>query len=183
VWEANHVWLIFVFVVLWTGFRLPSSRLLDAVHPAEPGCVRDRPARSRLRVPAHRAPRTRPSPFHDRVRGVVGADAVLHGHGRRRDRGRPRAGRQRVRRRRTSWVNPLSLLTGVLFVSTGAYLASVFLVSDARRAGTADLERYFNRRALAAALVTGAVAAVNLFALHATRAPSSTGSRATGCRS
>ena len=20
VWEANHVWLIFVFVVLWTGF-------------------------------------------------------------------------------------------------------------------------------------------------------------------
>ena len=60
--------------------RLPVRlrvHLLDAVHPAEPGCVRDRPARSRLRVPAHRAPRTRPSPFDDRVRRVVGADPVL----------------------------------------------------------------------------------------------------------
>jgi cytochrome d ubiquinol oxidase subunit II len=66
----------------------------------------------------------------------------------------------------TSWVNTLSLLTGALFVATGAYLASVFLVSDARRAHTPDLEGYFNRRALAAALVTGALAAVNLVALH-----------------
>ena len=81
--------------------RLPvrlRGRLLDAVHPAEPGCVRDRPARSRLRVPAHRAPRTRPSPFHDRVRRVVGADPVLPGNRRRRGCGRPRAGRQCDRR-------------------------------------------------------------------------------------
>jgi cytochrome d ubiquinol oxidase subunit II len=42
----------------------------------------------------------------------------------------------------------------------------VFLVSDARRAGTPDLERYFSRRALVAALVTGALAAVGLVALH-----------------
>ena len=34
-------------------------------------------------------------------------------------------------------------LIGVLFVATGAYLAAVFLVSDARRAGDSDLERYF----------------------------------------
>ena len=77
--------------------RLPVRlrvRLLDAVHPAEPGCVRDRPARSRLRVPAHRAPRARPSPRNDRLRRGVGADPVLPGNGRRRGRGRPRAGRQ-----------------------------------------------------------------------------------------
>ena len=43
----------------------------------------------------------------------------------------------------SSWVNLLSFVTGALFVATGAYLASVFLVSDARRAGTPDLERYF----------------------------------------
>ena len=36
----------------------------------------------------------------------------------------------------TSWLNPVSILVGVLFVATGAYLAAVFLVSDARRAAT-----------------------------------------------
>ena len=48
----------------------------------------------------------------------------------------------------TSWLNPLSLVIGALFVATGAYLAAVFLVSDARRAGAPDLERYFVDRAL-----------------------------------
>ena len=57
-------------------------------------------------------------------------------------------------------------MTGALFVATGAYLASVFLVSDARRAGTPDLERYFINRALVAAVVTGALAAVGLVVLH-----------------
>src|SRR5205814_5140522 len=49
-------------------------------------------------------------------------------------------------------------VTGALFVATGAYLSAVFLVSDARRAGEADLERYFAARALLAALVAGALA-------------------------
>ena len=66
----------------------------------------------------------------------------------------------------SSWLNLLSLVTGALFVATGAYLASVFLVNDARRAGTPDLERYFTRRAIVAAVATGALAAVGLVALH-----------------
>ena len=55
----------------------------------------------------------------------------------------------------TSWLNPLSLVIGALFVATSAYLAAVFLVSDARRAGAPDLERYFANRALVAAVVPG----------------------------
>ena len=66
----------------------------------------------------------------------------------------------------TSWVNPLSLAIGALFVATSAYMASVFLVSDSRRAGAPDLERYFANRALAAGLVAGALAAVSLVALR-----------------
>ena len=66
----------------------------------------------------------------------------------------------------TSWLNPLSLVIGALFVATGAYLAAVFLVSDARRAGAPDLERYFSTRALVAAVVTGALAAAGLVVLH-----------------
>ena len=70
----------------------------------------------------------------------------------------------------TSWLNPLSLVIGALFVATGAYLPAVFLVNDARRAGAPDLERYFGNRALVAALVAGALAAAGLVALHQRRA-------------
>ena len=67
----------------------------------------------------------------------------------------------------TSWLNGVSLLTGALFVATGAYLSAVFLVSDARRAGDPDLERYFATRALIAALVTGAIALAGIFVYRA----------------
>jgi cytochrome bd ubiquinol oxidase subunit II len=67
----------------------------------------------------------------------------------------------------TSWLNPLSLLIGALFVATSAYLAAVFLVSDARRAGLPDIERYFAARALATAVATGALAAAGIVALRA----------------
>ena len=67
----------------------------------------------------------------------------------------------------SSWLEPLPLLTGAMFVATGAYLSAVFLVGDARRAGEADMERYFVRRALAAAAVAGVAAAVGLVELHA----------------
>jgi cytochrome d ubiquinol oxidase subunit II len=65
----------------------------------------------------------------------------------------------------TSWLNPLSLVIGALFVATSAYLSAVFLVSDARR-GAPDLERYFVTRALIAAVVTGALATTGLVLLH-----------------
>ena len=42
-----------------------------------------------------------------------------------------------------SWLNITSIAIGVLMVATCAYIAAVFLVSDARRAGDAELERYF----------------------------------------
>jgi cytochrome d ubiquinol oxidase subunit II len=66
----------------------------------------------------------------------------------------------------TSWLNPLSLLIGALFVTTGAYLSAVFLISEARGVGAGDLERYFRIRALGAALVAGVIAAAGIFALH-----------------
>jgi cytochrome d ubiquinol oxidase subunit II len=66
----------------------------------------------------------------------------------------------------SSWLAPLPLLTGALFVATGAYLAAVFLVSDAGLAGDEELEGYFARRALAAAVVAGGLAVAGLFALH-----------------
>jgi cytochrome d ubiquinol oxidase subunit II len=66
----------------------------------------------------------------------------------------------------SSWLAPLPLLTGALFVATGAYLAAVFLVVDSYRAGDREMEGYFASRALAAALVAGALALAGLVALH-----------------
>jgi cytochrome d ubiquinol oxidase subunit II len=66
----------------------------------------------------------------------------------------------------TSWVNPVSLVLGALFVATGAYLAAVFLVSDARRLGDSDLVGYFAVRARATAAVAGALAVAGIFALR-----------------
>ena len=66
----------------------------------------------------------------------------------------------------SSWLNPVSILVGVLFVATGAYLAAVFLITDARHADDEDLERYFADRALIAAIVTGAIAVVGIFVLR-----------------
>src|SRR6185436_12963392 len=130
VWEANHVWLIFVLVVLWTGF--PSA--FESIF-------------STLFIPLSLA-----------AFGIVlrGAGFAFQ-HTARRVRGRVLA---------TTVFGASSVLTP-FFVGTGAYLSSVFLVSDARRAGTPDLERYFTDRAIVAAVVTGALAAVGLVALHA----------------
>jgi cytochrome d ubiquinol oxidase subunit II len=66
----------------------------------------------------------------------------------------------------TSWLNPLSLLVGALFVTTGAYLAAVFLIRDAQRLGDAGLERYFRMRALGAAVVAGAIALAGILVLR-----------------
>jgi cytochrome bd ubiquinol oxidase subunit II len=54
-----------------------------------------------------------------------------------------------------SWLNPTSVLIGLLAVATGAYLAAVFLAGDARRAELPDLEEAFRRRALLSGAVTG----------------------------
>ncbi len=66
----------------------------------------------------------------------------------------------------SSWLAPLPLLTGALFVLSGAYLAAIFLVADSHRAGEKAMEGYFAGRALVAGLLAGAVALFGLIALH-----------------
>jgi cytochrome bd ubiquinol oxidase subunit II len=167
VWEANHVWLIFVLVVLWTGF--PSafeaifSTLFIPLSLAAFGIVlrgagfafqhTARRARGRALATTVFGAASLLTPFFlGTVVGAVAGGHVPVGNA---------AGDVA-----TSWLHPLSLVTGALFVATGAYLASVFLVTDARRAGTPDLERYFANRAIVAALVAGALAAAGLIVLH-----------------
>jgi cytochrome bd ubiquinol oxidase subunit II len=167
VWEANHVWLIFTLVVLWTGFPTAFesifSTLFIPLSLAALGIVlrgagfafqhTARRARGRaLAVRSFGLASVLTPFFMGTVVGAIAGERVPAGN----DAG------DLV----TSWLNPLSIVLGVLFVTTGAYLSAVFLVSEARRAGTPDLERYFVNRALGAALAAGALAVVGLIALH-----------------
>ena len=101
VWEANHVWLIFVLVVLWTGFSSAFaaifSTLFIPLSLAALGIV--------LRGSGfafHKTARRpgRPEPRRAPVRPLLAAHPVLHGHRRRRNRIGARAARQRRRRPR-----------------------------------------------------------------------------------
>jgi cytochrome d ubiquinol oxidase subunit II len=167
VWEANHVWLIFVLVVLWTGFgrafEAVFSTLFIPLSLAALGIVlrgagfafhtTARRARGRSWAESIFGLASLLTPFFmGTVVGAIAAGRVPTGN----------ASGDEL----TSWLNPLSLVIGALFLATSAYLAAVFLVSDARRAGAPDLESYFAQRALVAALVSGAVAALGLVALH-----------------
>ena len=166
VWEANHVWLIFVLVVLWTGFSsafaaifstlfIPLSLAALGIVLRGSGFAFHKSARARGRAVSEGlfgvASLLTPF-FMGTVVGAIAGGRVPVGN----------AAGDAV----TSWLNPLSLVTGTLFVATGAYLSAVFLVSDARRADAPDLERYFSARALIAAVVTGALAAAGLVLLR-----------------
>jgi cytochrome d ubiquinol oxidase subunit II len=168
VWEANHVWLIFVLVVTWTAFSpafeaifstlfIPLSLAVLGIVIRGSGFAFHKTAR-RLegRSLAERlfgvASLLTPF-FMGTVIGGIASGRVPVGN----------AAGDPV----TSWLNTCSILIGVLFVATSAYLSAVFLVSDARRAGTPDLEHYFKLRALAAGVFAGAVAFAGIFVLHA----------------
>ncbi len=167
VWEANHVWLIFILVVLWTAFPPAFSAVFTTLYVpialAAVGIVlRGAGFAFRKSIEGLAARRAAGATFAlssvltpffmGTVVGAIASGNV------------PAAGEGDAF---SSWLGPLPLLTGAMFVASGAYLSAVFLVGDARRAGEGDLERYFVRRALAAAAVAGAAAAIGLVELHA----------------
>ncbi len=166
VWEANHVWLIFIFVLLWTCFpEAYASIWLTLFVPltlAAFGIVlrgagfafRKSVLRTRDRrnFGAAFAVSSVLVPYF--LGSVVGAIAS----------GRVPAG-GKAGDPWDSWVNPTSILGGVLAVCVTAYLAAVFLVSDARRLSDEEMVAYFRLRALGAAVAAGLVAFVGIFVL------------------
>ncbi len=166
VWEANHVWLIFVLVVLWTAFSQAFSAIFSTLYiplalaalgivlrgagfafrHALPGPV-ERPASRIFGLASVLTPF-----FMGTVVGAIAAGRVPAGGD-----GDPTA----------SWTGFLPLATGALFVLVAAYTAAIFLVRDSGANGDEELREYFERRALAAAVVAGAAAVVGVIALRA----------------
>jgi cytochrome bd ubiquinol oxidase subunit II len=168
VWEANHVWLIFIFVVLWTGFpEAYASITLTVFVPlalAALGIVlRGSSFAFRKTVFRTRDRRNFGAAFalsSVLVPYCLGAVAGAIASGR-----IPAGGvaGDPV----TSWINPTSVLGGLLAVIVCAYLSAVYLVWDARRLGDAEMTDYFRRRAIGAAVVAGVAAVVGIFVLRA----------------
>jgi cytochrome bd ubiquinol oxidase subunit II len=167
VWEANHVWLIFSLVVLWTAFpEAFESITLTLFVPltlVALGIVL-RGASFAFRKSLYRTPerRTLGAVFAfssvlvpycmGAIAGAIASGRVPAGG----EAGDPW----------TSWVNPTSVVGGILAVTAGAYLASVYLIWDARRLDEGHMVEYFRRRAVAAAVVAGMVAFAGIFVLR-----------------
>jgi cytochrome d ubiquinol oxidase subunit I len=144
VWEANHVWLIFVLTVTWTCypkfFGSAASTLCVALSIAAVGIV--------FRGAAY-ALRTGTSARHEQrlFDSVLGGSSVLAPFALGAAIGGIAAGRVPVGNAAgnlfSSWLNPVSILIGVLAVATGAYLAAVFLCGDAMRRSEPELAEAF----------------------------------------
>jgi cytochrome bd ubiquinol oxidase subunit II len=169
VWEANHVWLIFVLVVCWTAYPTAFGQIFSTLY-----------------VPLFLAA------IGIIVRGVTYA---LHGYGQRAGAERvvgtlfaaasiltpfalgasigaiasgrvpaPDAGAGDAI---DSWIAPVPLLIGAQAVATSAYLAAVYLAGDATRSGRGELGAAFRVRALGTGVIAGGLAIAGLLVVRA----------------
>jgi cytochrome d ubiquinol oxidase subunit II len=157
VWEANHVWLIYVLVTWWTGF--PESfaaamstlvlplllALLGIVLRGASFAFRKYSAtlgQARLFGVVFAVSSILTPFFLGTVAGAIASGRVpLDGAG----------------DRWSSWLNPTSLFGGVIAVGTCAFLAGVFLTADAERSHRHRLTEDLRTRTIVVGLATGAV--------------------------
>jgi cytochrome d ubiquinol oxidase subunit II len=163
VWEANHVWLIFVLVIFWTAFPVAfgsvTSTLAIPMFFAAIGIV--------LRGGAFAVRGEAATIAEARALGAVFASAsVIVPFFLGTMVGAVASGQVPVGNAEgdplTSWWNPTSVWVGVLAVALGAHSAAVFLGADAKRRGLPDLVDAFRVRALGSGLVAGALALAGL---------------------
>ncbi len=159
VWEANHVWLIVVLVVMWTCFPRAFGPLMETLYVplflAAVGII-FRGAAFALRGEAATISEARllgatfalssllvPFFLGCAIGAVATGQVPAEG-----DPSDPLG----------SWTNAPSIFVGLMAVAVGAYLAAVFLAGDATRMALPDLAAAFRRRALGSAVVAGAFA-------------------------
>lgn len=158
VWEANHVWLIYILVFMWTGFPEPFAAIMTTLFVpwllVGLGIV--------LRGGAFAFRKFSTSFAEARMHGIVFATssvitpfflgmiagAIASGRV-------PADGDGDLW---TSWTGPTSWIGGALAVLTTTFLAGTFLAADARRSGHEALAAEMGRKSLIAGGVTGAAA-------------------------
>ena len=161
VWEANHVWLIYVLVFLWSAFPRASAAIfttlfvpwmlvaLGIVLRGAGFAFRKVAATvdGARRYGAMFAVSSLITPFFlGTIAGGIASGRV------------PLEGGDTW----TSWTGPTSLVGGVLAVLTCAFLAAAFLAADAQRNGNSGIALRCACNAVRVGIATGAVA---LFAI------------------
>ncbi len=157
VWEANHVWLIYVLVMWWTGFpeafAAAMSTLFLPMLLALLGIVL-RGASFAFRKYSETVHQARLfgaifagssiiTPFFfGTVAGAIASGRV------------PATGRGELW---SSWLNPTSLFTGMIAVGTCAFLAGTFLTADAMRSDHTPLAEQLRKRTVVVGAATGAL--------------------------
>jgi cytochrome bd ubiquinol oxidase subunit II len=167
VWEANHVWLIFVLVMLWTAFPDAFGSIMSTLaiplFGAAVGII--------LRGGAFALRGEAATIIESRGLGAVFAlssllvpfflGAAVGGIA---------SGQVPVGNSEgdawSSWWNATSVLVGLIAVATGAHLAAVWLGADSNRAGQPDLVREFRTRALGSGVVAGGLAVAGLLVVR-----------------
>ena len=166
VWEANHVWLIFVLVFLWTGFPRAFATIMRGL--AIPfwlvglGIV--------LRGSSFAFRKFAPELRWARLAGITFASsslvtpfflgtiagAIASG----------RVGGEPSDSSVPIWLTPTSIVGGILAVATCAFLAGVFLTEEAERDGDTDHAEELRVKALAAGIATGVIALLGIIPLQ-----------------
>ena len=168
VWEANHVWLIFVLVIAWTAFPVAFGSLFSTLSIPLFGAALGIIFRGTAFALRGQAATMREAKV---LGGIFALSSVIIPFFLGAALGGIASGRIPVGNATGdvvgSWLNPTSVTVGILAVMTGAYLAAVFLAGDSVRAGQPDLVRAFKLRALGSGAVTGAAAVGALLVLRA----------------
>lgn len=166
VWEANHVWLIYILVFLWSAFPRGFGALMDTLFVpwllVAVGIV--------LRGGAFAFRKFSSSMAEARLHGIIFAlsslitplvlgmiaGAVASG----------RVPLDGSGDRISSWTGPTSIVGGILAVLTCTFLAGTFLAADAHRSGNTTLAERVGRGTFNWGLATGAFAIAGAFAIR-----------------
>ncbi|WP_100444033.1 cytochrome d ubiquinol oxidase subunit II [Glycomyces xiaoerkulensis] len=162
VWEANHVWLIYVLVMWWTAFPETFAAAMTTLYmplvAALTGIVlrgagfafrkyAETLGQARLFGAVFAASSVVAPFFLGTVAGALASGRVpADGHG----------------DPWSSWLAPTPLLIGAVAVGTGAFLAGTFLNAEAARSGSTALAERLRTRTLAVGAATGAAVFASL---------------------
>ena len=167
VWEANHVWLIFVLTVTWTAYPVFFASIattlsvplfiagLGIILRGASYALRSGAADSRetLLVDGAFSIASLVTPFAlGCMAGALAAERVPVGNA--------------ASHQFSSWLSPVPVMVGALAVGFSVYMAAIFLAADAHRTGNRALADSFRIRALGAGGAAGAVAIVALVVVH-----------------
>lgn len=163
VWEANHVWLIFVLVICWTAYPevfgsifstlwIPLLLACLGIIMRAVGYVAGGVSVSRAFVWLAAAASLLVPFALGTVIGALVAGNVPPGNA--------------EGSILSAWIAPVPIMVGLLLVVTSTYLAAVYLAADADRRGESDLAQAFGQRALGAGILAGVLALAGLAVLY-----------------